>query len=69
MMSLKSFHIVFITLSTICAFGFSAWFFFGPEWESPALRIAGGIGSLVVGIALMVYGVNFLKKFKNIGSN
>ncbi|MEW6160617.1 MAG: hypothetical protein AB1813_24570 [Verrucomicrobiota bacterium] len=66
-MSLKAFHIIFITASTLLAFGFAAWAlrnFLGPEGTRTDLIYA--IGSGVAGIGLIVYGRYFLKKLKNI---
>ena len=65
-MSLKAFHIVFIVASSALAFGFGAWalheYRIGGEKSLEIL----GIGSLVVGAALIVYGKYFLKKLKHI---
>lgn len=64
-MSLKSFHIVFITICTLL-FGFMVfWGTLMPEDAKAAARsmIVAGIGGLVV---LPVYGVYFLKKAKRI---
>ena len=59
-MSLKGFHVVFVTLSTLLALGFAGW----------ALGIgehrALGVASLVVGLALPVYGWWFLRKTKDV---
>lgn len=67
-MSLKAFHIVFITASTLLAFGFGAWAFkqyFSGE-DSFANLAMGGL-SIATGVALIVYGRYFLKKLKNDG--
>ena len=56
-MSLKSFHVVFITASVILAFGFGAWCFEAePRW------LAAGVASIVAGLALVGYEVWFLRK-------
>lgn len=64
-MSLKGFHIVFITVSTLL-FGFlMAWgFLFAKESDDVArgMGVAGVLGILL----LPVYGVYFLKKAKRI---
>jgi hypothetical protein len=65
--SLKAFHIIFITASSALAFGFAVWAaknFFGPQGTTSDLFIA--IGAVLAGIALIVYGRYFLKKLKNI---
>ena len=65
-MSLKFFHIFFISLSTLCAFGFSIWLFLAETTDQSSLNVLGGIASALAGIGLIVYGVRFLQKFKNI---
>ncbi len=66
-MSLKTVHIIFIICSTLLAFGFGAWslnnYFSGDKATSDLVT---GILSIVGGIALIVYGIYFLKKLKNI---
>ena len=67
-MSLKALHIVFITASSVLAFGFAAWGF--KTWSSGdgmTRDLVFGIGSLVAGVALIVYGRYFLKKLKDVG--
>ena len=66
-MSLKAFHIVFVTASTLLAFGFGTWAlwqFFGNSRAVTDLVM--GITSIVAGVALIVYGKYFLKKLKHI---
>ena len=66
-MSLKAFHIFFVTISSVLAFGFGGWslnnYFGGGR---AGLDMAMGVGSLVVGVALIVYGKYFLKKLKKV---
>lgn len=65
-MSLKAFHIVFITLSSLQAFGFGIWSLHHVHAEGgTGLDLALGIGSLILGVALIIYGVFFLKKLKD----
>ena len=64
-MSLKAVHLVFVTASCLLAFGFAAWCFFSPD-RTPR-DFSYGIGSLVAGGALILYGRYFLKKLKNVG--
>jgi hypothetical protein len=67
-MSLKAFHIFFITASSALAFGFGAWEvkgFFSPEGRG--VDLAFGIASFLVGVGLILYGRYFLKKLKNVG--
>ncbi|MEO8429726.1 MAG: hypothetical protein ABI651_21775 [Verrucomicrobiota bacterium] len=66
-MSLKAFHIIFITASTLLAFGFGAWslaVYFTANGGT--LDFVLGSASVGAGIALIVYGKYFLKKLKNI---
>jgi hypothetical protein len=66
-MSLKAFHLIFIIASTILAFGCGAWamtrFFSagGRAWD-----LSFGLGSLAVGVGLIVYERYFLKKLKRV---
>lgn len=61
-MSLKAFHLAFISLSTLMFFGFGAWTFI----ETSGNFIVYGILSFLSGVALIVYGVKFLKKFRDV---
>jgi hypothetical protein len=66
-MSLKAFHVVFITAATILCLGFGVWMlrdFRSPEGS--ALDLWMGVGSLVAAVSLMVYEVFFLKKLKHV---
>ena len=63
-MSLKSFHIAFIIISTLCAFGFGGWLLVNANGNGA--MIAAAAGALVAGIALILYGIRFLKKLKNV---
>ena len=59
-MSLKAFHLIFVTLLTTLSFGCAAWAF-------QAGSVLWGVAGIVVGIFVIVYGVYFLKKLKNVG--
>jgi hypothetical protein len=65
-MSLKAFHIVFIVASIILALGFGALEL--NTWSET--RATGdlilGAGALVTGIALVGYGVYFLRKLRHV---
>lgn len=65
-MSLKAFHIVFIVFSTLLALGTGVWCVWVDLLEGAPIYIAGAIGSLVVAIALMVYGFWFYRKMKRL---
>lgn len=62
-MSLKSFHVVFITASSVLAAGFGLW---AISVGGPGYVIAGA-GSLVVSAALVVYESAFLRKCRALG--
>ena len=66
-MSLKAFHLIFITASCVLAFGFGIWelkAYFSAEGR--ALDLVFGIGSCIAGIGLIIYERYFLKKFKDV---
>ena len=58
-MSLKAFHLIFVSLLTALSFGCAAWAF-------AANRLAFGMGGILAGILVIVYGIYFLKKLKNV---
>ena len=66
-MSLKAFHVVFITASSALAVGFGVWAlrnYFSPE--GAAMDLVMGAGSLIVALGLIAYERYFLKKLKNV---
>jgi hypothetical protein len=66
-MSLKAFHIIFITASSALAVGCGVWGlknYFGADGR--VLDLLFGLGSLAAGIGLILYGRYFLKKLKNV---
>ncbi len=60
-MSLKEFHILFIVISSLMAFGLGAW---GLQVPGHPVAAAVGFGA---GLALVGYGVWFWRKLKNEG--
>lgn len=65
-MSLKGFHIVFITFSTLLALGTGAWCLWVDSTHgSPAFRI-GAVSAFVAAVGLLVYGVWFWRKMKRL---
>jgi hypothetical protein len=65
-MSLKAFHVIFITASSALAFGFGVWMlrdYRAPDGTTGDLVYA--ISSLAAGVGLIVYERYFLKKLKN----
>jgi len=64
-MSLKAFHVVFVTASVLLAFGFAAWCF-GAEPEAGAGRRVAGAASVLAGFGLVGYEAWFLKKMQGL---
>ena len=58
-MSLKAFHLIFVTLLTALSFGCAAWAF-------QSGSVLWGATGVAAGIIVIVYGVYFLKKLKKI---
>lgn len=63
-MSLKAFHILFITVCTVFVTGFGiwAWTQHGMQAEGPYLPLA--LCGFGLAVALPIYGIWFLKKMK-----
>ncbi len=65
-MSLKGFHIVFITFSTLLALGLGGWCLWVDSIHgSPAFRV-GAICSFLCAAGLLIYGVWFWRKMKRL---
>ncbi|MEW5874212.1 MAG: hypothetical protein AB1752_03395 [Candidatus Zixiibacteriota bacterium] len=64
-MSLKTFHLIFITCSILMCFGFGAWGFWGVE-STGLWSTIGGLAGFASGIGLIVYEVRFLRKLKGV---
>ena len=66
-MSLKTFHLVFITAAILLAFGFGVWlaknFFSG----GGVINLISALLSFGAGVGLIVYERYFLKKTKDVG--
>ena len=58
-MSLKAFHVFFISVSVLLCFGFGVWCFRNNGYTGM------GVGSLLIGVGLIVYEISFLRKLKN----
>jgi hypothetical protein len=65
-MSLKAFHITFIIVSTLMAFGFALWAFLEAQSTGSASATAAGAGGVLAGIGLILYGIRFLRKLKHV---
>jgi hypothetical protein len=66
-MSLKAFHLIFITASCALAFGCGIWGL-KDYWSAGGslFDLLFGIGSLATGVGLILYERYFLKKLKNV---
>ena len=64
-MSLKAFHVVFITASVLLAFFFAAWCLGLGEQDGASWRAA-GIASAVTGLGLVAYEAWFLRKTRGL---
>lgn len=65
-MSLKFFHIVFISLSTLLALGVGGWSIAMFCYGHAAFHLVLGIFALLAAVGLVLYGRYVLKKLKNI---
>ena len=65
-MSLKAFHLVFVTASVLLAFGFAVWSLMNYFEAKRAVDLVFGVWSSVTAIGLIFYGRYFLKKLKHI---
>ncbi len=66
-MSLKTFHLIFISAATAMAFACGVWGF-KSYWSTDGRlgELLFGIGSVASGVGLIVYERYFLKKLKNV---
>jgi len=67
-MSLKAFHIVFICVSTLLAFGFSVWSYREYAASADSGHLIVTVLSAVVGVGLIAYGGWFLRKLKKLNA-
>lgn len=66
-MSLKTFHIVFITVSTVLSGVFTLWCVRElSRTQHAAAGVGAALGAIGV-VALLVYGVRFIRRVKNVG--
>lgn len=65
-MSLKTFHIVFVTVSVLLMLVIAAWNLGNYRDNGTQGDLTWGIVSLIAAVGLLVYGKVFLRKFKNV---
>ena len=66
-MSLKAFHLVFITAAILLSFGFGVWLAKNFFSTGGAGNLIAALLSFAAGIGLIVYEYFFLKKTKDVG--
>lgn len=66
-MSLKAFHLVFISAASAMAFGCGVWELRDFSAGGRTMDLLVGLGGLAAGIGLIIYERYFLKKFKDQG--
>jgi hypothetical protein len=65
-MSIKGFHLIFITIAALFCAGFGVWALFLDEQSNGSgVKIFGGI-TLVASAVLIIYGLYFRRKSKDI---
>ena len=65
-MSLKAFHIFFITVSVLLCLGFGAWCLNSDYTRGRSAYLVAGYVSFGLGVVLVLYEVIFLKRFKEL---
>ena len=65
-MSIKVVHIVFILFAVLISIGFGIWGLHSHITEWNRLHMGLGTSSLVLGVALVAYGLGFLRKMKDL---
>ena len=66
-MGLRNFHIFFIVISTIMSVGFGFWCFLSDAGRELYGSWAIGAISLLAAVALVIYGIRFVKKLDEEG--
>ncbi|HUI07715.1 MAG TPA: hypothetical protein VL486_12000 [Verrucomicrobiae bacterium] len=65
-MSLKAFHIFFITISVLLCLGFGAWCLNSNYAQGRTAYAVAGYISFGLGVLLVLYEIVFLKKFREL---
>jgi hypothetical protein len=67
-MSLKAFHIFFVSVSILLAFGFAGWELYAYAQQGGVGNVVLGVGSLVAGVGLVVYLRAVIRKLRQFNS-
>ena len=67
-MSLKVFHVIFISLSVVLTIGFGLWLVIVQPMEGGLIDILAALLSFGVGILLVLYEIKIIKKFRSLKS-
>ncbi len=65
-MSLKGFHIIFITFSTLLAFGIGVWCLWVNSVNATSAFTIGAVCSFAAAVVLIIYGCWFWRKMKRL---
>ena len=63
-MSIRGFHIVFITIATLFCIGLGIWVFLISNLPETTGKLALGGGAFAAALGLVIYGAYFYKKLK-----
>ena len=64
---IKTFHLIFISISVLLAGGVAVWAFdFARQVSRPAGYVATGIGAVLFGLGLVGYEIVFVRKMKDL---
>ena len=66
-MSLKAFHVVFISLSILLSLGIGGWGIQSYFSDSNDVGVLVGLFFLLLGLGLVYYERKFIRKFKHVG--
>ncbi|MGA7159360.1 MAG: hypothetical protein WBZ48_00020 [Bacteroidota bacterium] len=66
-MSLKAFHVFFISVSVLLSFGVGGWGVQSYFSDSNDVGILVGIFFILLGVGLAYYEFKFIRKFKHVG--
>ncbi len=65
-MSLKTFHVAFISIAILLSIGFGVWGIQQFAETNGAANLAMAIISLLISVTLVLYEINFLRKLKHV---